>query len=364
MTQEEFNAMLAVGIAQGLPGSYYTSRFASGEEIDRLLASGGIPTGGTAWDLLRKVSDADGDVEWTALSQIWAQLVNVVHISNPNLLDNWYFLDPINQRGQTEYTEAGYTIDRWLKNFGSSESAVLLTPNGLKMNCSTEMNRIVLIQKIEAALPASLKYTISVLVTDVSGVWKIGGAFPDSPLLQIGLNTMTFTAASPVSGLYFWKSSPNADDYLEVSAIKLELGPIQTLAHKEGGRWVLNDPPPNKVLAIAKCMRYHQVLNADRYVSHRFGLGIATATDQVRLIYQLPVQMAKNPTIMTEGAFRLNHNMNTPASSTIPVEKVNLVGVDTQTVVLRAYGAVTVGDLYDLVPDSSNIGRIILDANL
>lgn len=30
-----------------------------------------------------------------------------------NLLDNWYFADTINQRGQTEYTSAGYTIDRW-----------------------------------------------------------------------------------------------------------------------------------------------------------------------------------------------------------------------------------------------------------
>ena len=33
---------------------------------------------------------------------------------NENLLDNWYFADPINQRGQTEYTEGGYTIDRWI----------------------------------------------------------------------------------------------------------------------------------------------------------------------------------------------------------------------------------------------------------
>ncbi len=33
--------------------------------------------------------------------------------SNPNLLDNWYFADPINQRGQMEYSDTGYTIDRW-----------------------------------------------------------------------------------------------------------------------------------------------------------------------------------------------------------------------------------------------------------
>lgn len=36
MTQEEFNSMLQVAIAQGLPGGYYTSKY-SGEEIDALL---------------------------------------------------------------------------------------------------------------------------------------------------------------------------------------------------------------------------------------------------------------------------------------------------------------------------------------
>ena len=36
MTQEEFNAMLQVAIAQGLPGGYYTSKY-SGEEMDALL---------------------------------------------------------------------------------------------------------------------------------------------------------------------------------------------------------------------------------------------------------------------------------------------------------------------------------------
>lgn len=36
MTQEEFNAMLQVALAQGLPGGYYTSKY-GGEEIDALL---------------------------------------------------------------------------------------------------------------------------------------------------------------------------------------------------------------------------------------------------------------------------------------------------------------------------------------
>ena len=36
MTLAEFNAMLEVALAQGLPGGYYTSKY-SGEEIDALL---------------------------------------------------------------------------------------------------------------------------------------------------------------------------------------------------------------------------------------------------------------------------------------------------------------------------------------
>lgn len=36
MTQEEFNAMLRVALAQGLPGGYYTSKY-TGEKTDELL---------------------------------------------------------------------------------------------------------------------------------------------------------------------------------------------------------------------------------------------------------------------------------------------------------------------------------------
>ena len=43
-----------------------------------------------------------------------------------------------------------------------------------------------------------------------------------------------------------------------VIAAKLELGPVQTLAHKDAfGNWVLNDPPPDKALELAKCQRYY-----------------------------------------------------------------------------------------------------------
>ena len=51
--------------------------------------------------------------------------------SNPNLLDNWYFADPVNQRGQTSYENTTYTIDRWLAT-GNGQT-VSLTDEGLKI---------------------------------------------------------------------------------------------------------------------------------------------------------------------------------------------------------------------------------------
>ena len=52
--------------------------------------------------------------------------------SNPNLLDNWYFADPINQRGQTEYTEnEQYTIDRWYLR-GTISQQLTVSSNGLR----------------------------------------------------------------------------------------------------------------------------------------------------------------------------------------------------------------------------------------
>ena len=59
-----------------------------------------------------------------------------------NLLDNWYFPDTINQRGQTEYTSAGYTIDRWSIEAGAKlkvlEDGVVFTPNPSNYNTCTQ----------------------------------------------------------------------------------------------------------------------------------------------------------------------------------------------------------------------------------
>ncbi len=46
---------------------------------------------------------------------------------------------------------------------------------------------------------------------------------------------------------------------IRLYAAKLETGSVQTLAHKEGDTWVLNDPPPDYGQELAKCQRYYHV---------------------------------------------------------------------------------------------------------
>ena len=70
------------------------------------------------WELIDPPNYALQYALCSQYSPITGEWVGSQH-SNPNLLDNWYFADPINQRGQTEYTGAVYTIDRWFN--GHSE---------------------------------------------------------------------------------------------------------------------------------------------------------------------------------------------------------------------------------------------------
>ena len=90
--------------------------------------------------------------------------------SNPNLLDNWYLADPINQRGQTEYTGEGYTIDRWLK---WSEGSLEVVSGGIKLHAN---NSTVVFAQICGENTAELvgqTATLSILFEDVKGTFVI-----------------------------------------------------------------------------------------------------------------------------------------------------------------------------------------------
>lgn len=164
--------------------------------------------------------------------------------NNDNLLDNWYLADPINQRGQNVYTITGYTIDRWFC-FSDGETypiSVEVTKTGLYFPNSYNG----LIQRFEPALDTKITYTFS-FMEDTGEVYS-SKIVPEE---YITLNGTNFGLFYQGTSLYFKPARGK-----KFIAVKLELGPVQTLAHKEGDTWVLNDPPPNKALELAKCQQY------------------------------------------------------------------------------------------------------------
>ena len=168
---------------------------------------------------------------------------------NRNLLDNWYFANPVNQKGQIEFTGSGYTIDRW-RSYGAKVSI-----NDGYISLSTEGNPT-FCQKSELDL-YDKTLTFSVLLANgslctgtgilASGTaWKNTTLYEDSSIkLWLQNSDPLFNAAIDIKG-----NTP-----VDMVAAKLEFGSSQTLAHKEGSKWVLNEIP-DYATELAKCQRY------------------------------------------------------------------------------------------------------------
>ena len=84
---------------------------------------------------------------------------------NRNLLDNWYFGAPVNQRGKTVYSGTGLTVDRWQARSAQCYATV---GNGvLKLEESGTGTRVYYQQKLE--WPVMEVATLSVLTGPVMG---------------------------------------------------------------------------------------------------------------------------------------------------------------------------------------------------
>ena len=184
----------------------------------------------------------------------------IPYYTNPNLLDNWYFAGggpfPINQRGQTEFAEAGYTIDRWLANCAGG-TKVYLRDDGIapEINCNFEQ------RFPRGAIPPDTPLTLTVLRADN----RIDSISFRTPVTEDYITTSgviytvfyTNFSGSAYNSMYFYEFAGNWDT-IAIKAVKLELGSQQTLAHEEGDTWVLNEMP-DYAEELAKCQRYYQV---------------------------------------------------------------------------------------------------------
>lgn len=213
-------------------------------------------------------------------SPITGEFVGSQH-SNPNLIDNAYWADKdyiINQRGQNEYTAYGYSIDR----YQIIAATLNINNNDITVSAPDDATNSHMVYLFEN-IPKAQTVTLSMLVDELNGHCYMTG-FGKSLTLEPGLNVLTHTIPENYqnNSLYLLN---HLQGTIKLKAAKLELGPVQTLAHKdENGNWILNDPPPNKALELAKCQRYFRNL---KFGDNWNGYPLQTNEDGARLVLNL-----------------------------------------------------------------------------
>lgn len=174
---------------------------------------------------------------------------------NENLFRNWYFENPVNRQGKTEYTETGRTIDGWkltaAMSGSKSLSSLIVDENGIQLiykgtSTSTSLNYV--FDNIHLA--PSTKLTISILSDDELYFGTFSYQYAGSAVKLIPDKLDFYSTAS---GINFRTSSS-----VSLQAVKLEVGTNQTLAHKEGDKWVLNEIP-DYAEQYAICEKYDPI---------------------------------------------------------------------------------------------------------
>lgn len=213
---------------------------------------------------------------------------------NANILDNWYFINPINQLEIVNFPQLNYGIDRWI-----GTSGVYVTSNGLYFEASDNF----IVQRFEDDVKSFLNgktLTVS-LITGNGKVHYSTFVYQSAPSAQYTVlySDEFHSAITTEGGLLFYSVIPNT-----LVAVKLEIGATQTLAYESGGVWNMNDPIPNRATELLKCQRYLIVYKGYSFM----GSGMATidsATNKslVQFSFPLPTNMRlKNVPIRSNGA--------------------------------------------------------------
>ena len=311
-------------------------------------------------------------------SPITGEWVGSQH-SNPNLLDNWYFADPINQRGQMEYTAfnaiqsaAAYTIDRFKISASAGTSitckveddgvALSVTPSAGKMGQVNFSQIFSLNVLFPGVYTLSWLYSSDCLVRPFAAN---GSALPgyrdfpasDTPAVA-SIQVKITEEMQKRSSIFNIQINSSVEAHVKLYAAKLELGSQQTLAHQDAdGKWVLNDPPPNKALELAKCQRYQVVYSATLNIA-----AVGFASNQTSVLAKISCPPLRGVPTLNFDKLYLSSGTNAGANS-IPVTRVTDVFGDNGSyyVQFKCEGGLTPKEA---VAVQIRGGYLILDANL
>ena len=262
---------------------------------------------GKAIDVYKYTDDAvagRADLTLSNLSNKQKALRNIGGRPNRNLLDNWYFVGggsqqgggqfPINQRGQTSYTAtsgAMYGFDRWRMQ---AETSVTIESDGILIDPGDQKRWIL---QIHEELYIGKTVTLSAL-TQYGLITATYTATSDTPFVHDISNNFGETLRIQLASTGRWQSVLYTTNTEKIYAMKLELGPTQTLAYQdEEGSWQLFETPDYGE-ELAKCQRYLPVIGDTTTSPLRLQSAYVNPTN-IFFSVPIPAPMRKgNPTII------------------------------------------------------------------
>nr|DAG87283.1 MAG TPA: hypothetical protein [Herelleviridae sp.] len=286
------------------------------------------------------------------------------YISNPNLLDNWYFGNPVNQRGQTSYVGAGYGIDRW---FAGAPGTVVTVQSDHVSIAPPAGNYFGWINWFEAdsllgqtvTLSALCKYTgsggaILPYITAYIGDNQYAGTTQiNQTTWQCISFTLTFPTAKPSDGRFGFDVVAMQNFGVDIKAAKLELGSQQTLAHQDAdGNWVLNEVPDYGE-QLRRCQRYFVRFGFPKPNYCTLGTGVVWSSKSVYISVPLPNNLRAAPAITITGyvVFRNSDTSMVRSSAT----RLDALGVGTVLLYFNfAASDITAGDIYEAFLEPEN----------
>ncbi len=199
-----------------------------------------------------------------------------------NILHNWYFRNPINQRRFTHSSNAGYTIDRW--QLVASGHAVEVVPDGIKLivgkNAGLDMCFAQLVENYSRFVGVTLTLSVHIVENTLTQGCKLRRNENSGPLIMgTGYFSYTFTPSSLSRlqiGLQFVDRDVDDGNYLIIDKMKLEIGLASTLA---------NDPPADYGEQLALCKRYFRLWK--------------TAEARTAALQEVGLMQLENPTLGT-----------------------------------------------------------------
>lgn len=386
-TTEERLAALEAKMAKltaTTPTTYYEHQY-SGEEID--AAVGRALTGGALDTSVTNVSNQLGT------------------FTRPNLLDNWYFGRPVDQRGGyvvppgmaykdvntgvtvgttttyytvtqfsngnaiitvdglnrfvqpggyvRGYTGNGYSVDRWMIGAGSN-GTLSLADGGLKLT-RTDGLMYLTHRILKTQIPEGSVLTYSVLTTS--------GLFPTSFVVKndtyheqdVGGGISLGWNYTPAEHMELTLVNNTVNSEVTLLAAKLELGSTQTLAHREGDKWVLNEVPDYGE-QLRKCQRYCFVWGYSAKQTSCLAVMQAYEPERLFGLIPTPVTMRATP-VVTGGSLTTFGGMVTSLWS------LNLCGNGIRAVASVNGAKFVVGQAVGIENADDN-GRVIFSADL